>query len=53
LHLAAVPRDKNFSAALAFLLLSDKPDHLINAERVSVFIEPPNGDAFFASFHNL
>jgi hypothetical protein len=51
LHVAAILRQEDRSTPFAFLLGSNVADYLIHAHRVSVFIKPPNGDAFFAYLH--
>jgi hypothetical protein len=51
LHIATVLLHQDFGTAFAYCLQSDVANHLIYADRVSVFIEPPNGYAFFAWFH--
>jgi hypothetical protein len=51
LGIAGVLWQEDFRKAVAFLLRSDVADDLIDAHRVSVLIEPPNGDTLFALFH--
>jgi hypothetical protein len=51
LDVARILRQEHFRTALAFLLRSDVADDVIYAHRISDFIEPPNGDTFFALFH--
>jgi hypothetical protein len=51
LGVAGVLRQKHFRTAAAFLERSDVADDLIYPHRISEFVKPPNGDAFFALFH--